>query len=133
MISGNKHKNLWTDIGNNIKWGLNNVKLLGVNIDRDLNFNRHMLNICSKANGKLTILGRIIKYLTFEKKRILVTSYFESQFKYYSLVWMFHRRQINNRITCFHERALRIIYDVLRFFGLFYREIIHFFFVIATI
>ena len=53
---------------------LNNVKLLGVNIDRDLKFNGHMLNICSKANRKLTILSRMFKYLTFEKKRILVRS-----------------------------------------------------------
>ena len=55
-------------------WELNNVKLLGVNIDRYLKFNGHMLNIFSKANRKLTILSRMFKYLIFEKKRILVRS-----------------------------------------------------------
>ena len=44
----------------------------------------------------------MFKYLTFEKMRILVRSY---------LVWMFHGRQINNRINCLHERTLRMIYD----------------------
>ena len=68
-------------------------------------------NICSKTNRKLTVLDRMFKYLTFEKKRILVRSYVGSQFKYYPLVWMFHGKQINNRINCLHERALRIIYD----------------------
>ena len=55
----------------------------------------------------------MFKYLNFEKKRILVRSYFESQFKYCPLVlvWMAHGRQINNRINCLHERALRMIYD----------------------
>ena len=53
-----------------------------------------MLNICSKANGKLTILSRMFKYLTFEKKRFLVRSYLESQYKYCPLVWMFHGRKL---------------------------------------
>ena len=111
IISGNKHESLWTDIGNDKIWESNNVKLLGVNIDRDLKFNWHMLNICSKANRKLTILNRVSKYLTSEKKRSLARSYFESQFKYCPLVWMFHGRQINNRIIFLHKKALKTIYD----------------------
>ena len=111
IISGNKHESLWTDIGNDKIWESNNVKLLEVNIDKDLKFNWHMLNICNKANRKLTILSRVFKYLTSEKKRILVRSYFESQFKYCPLVWIFHGRQINNRIIFLHKKALRTIYD----------------------
>ena len=38
-------------------------------------------------------------------------AYFESQFKYYPLVWMFHGRQVNNnKINHLHERALIMIY-----------------------
>ena len=59
-ISGNKNGSLWIDIGNDEIWESSNVKLLGVNIDRDLKFNEHMLNICSKANKKLTILIRML-------------------------------------------------------------------------
>ena len=92
-------------------WESNIVKLLGVNINRDLKFNGYMLNICSKANIKLTILCRMFKYLIFEKRRVLVRWYFESQFEYCPLGRMFHRRQNNNRIKCLHERALRMIYD----------------------
>ena len=56
------------------------MKLLGVNIDRDLKFNGHKLNICSEANRELTIFSRLFKYLSSEKKkRIVVRSYFESQ------------------------------------------------------
>ena len=57
IISGNKHESLWTDIAIDKIWESNNVKLVGVNIDRDLKFNGHMLSICSEANRKLTILS----------------------------------------------------------------------------
>ena len=43
---------------------------LGINIDNDLGFNRHMLNICSKAIKKLAMLNRMFKYLSFEKKSL---------------------------------------------------------------
>ena len=70
-----------------------------------------MLKVCSKANRKLSILSRMFKFLTFEKRRVLIKVYFESQFKYCSLVWMFHGRQVNNKINRVHERALRMIYE----------------------
>ena len=73
-------------------------KLLGINIDRGLKFDFYRLKLCSKANRKLTLLSRMFKFLTFEKKRILIKAYFESQFKYCPFVWMFHRRQVNNKL-----------------------------------
>ena len=33
-----------------------------------------------------------------------------SQFSYCPLVWMFHDRSVNKKITKIHERALRITY-----------------------
>ena len=111
IISGNKHESLWADIGNDRIWESNCVKLLGINIDRNLKFDFHMLKVCSEATRKLTILSRIFKFLTFEKRRVLIKAYFESQFKYCPLVWMFHGRQVNNKINCVHERALRMIYE----------------------
>ena len=34
-----------------------------------------------------------------------------SQFGYCLLVWMFHRRGLNNKINSLHEKALRITYS----------------------
>ena len=93
IISGNKHESLWADIGNDDIWESNYVKLLGINIDRSSKFDFHMLKMCSKANRKLTILSRMFKYLTSKKTGVLIKAYFESQFKYCPLVWMFHGRQ----------------------------------------
>ena len=33
------------------------------------------------------------------------------QFSYCPLVWMFHRRNTENRVIKIHERALRLVYD----------------------
>ena len=36
-------------------WESNDVKLLGVTIDRHLKFDKHVLKLCSKANQKLRV------------------------------------------------------------------------------
>ena len=62
----------------------NDVKLLGINIDRSLEFDFHMLKVCCEANRKLTTLN--------------------------SMFNLFHGRQVNNKKTiCM--RALRMIYE----------------------
>ena len=38
-------------------------------------------------------------------------SFILSQFGYCRLVWMFHSRELNNRINKIHLRALRIVYE----------------------
>ena len=40
-----------------------NVKLLGVTIDSDLNFDTHISEICKKASRQLNILKRVGKYM----------------------------------------------------------------------
>ena len=40
----------------------NSRKLLGVTIDRNLNFNEHVTNQCDKASKKIQALARIFPY-----------------------------------------------------------------------
>ena len=47
--------------------------------------------------------------LNFEQRRIIFESFFESQFKYYPLIWMFYSRNANNKINRLHGRTLRIV------------------------
>ena len=82
---------------------------MGIVIDNQLIFDRH--EICVKANNKLSVLTRVIKNLDLQKRRIRVKAFCESQFKYCSLVYMLHTRQLNKIINRLHERALRLIYD----------------------
>ena len=34
-----------------------------------------------------------------------------SQFNYCPLIWMFHNRSLNNRVSKIHDRALRLVYQ----------------------
>ena len=111
LISGNKHEHIYAKVGHDVIWESNSVKLLGVTIDNDLKFDKHVSNICLKANRKLSALARVSKFLSFQKRRTLFKSFIESQFKYCPIVWMFHGRQINKKINNLHERALRIVYN----------------------
>ena len=97
-------------IGNEEITGSKAVKLLGITIDNKLNFNEHVTKICKKANQKLHALKRIAKYLDSRKLRIIMKTFIESQFNYCPLTWMFHSRQLNNKINKLHERALRVVY-----------------------
>ena len=92
-------------------WENDSVQLLGVTIDNKLRFDDHLSEICRKAENKLSALTRIFKFLNFDKRRQLVKAFFESQFKYCSLVWMFCSRTTNNKINSLHKRALRLIYE----------------------
>ena len=49
--------------------------------------------------------------LSFNKRRTLFKAFVGSQFKYYPIVWMFHRRFTNNKSNKLHKRAFRIVYD----------------------
>ena len=85
-------------------------KLLGVKIDSDLSFSSHLEAILKKASQKTHVLARITPYMSFNKKKMLMNSFFMSQFNYCPLVWMCHSRLLNNKINRLHERCLRIVY-----------------------
>ena len=56
------------------------AKLLGIIFDNNLSFETHVTNLCSKASVKLSALSRIMPYMSIPKRKILVNSFFLSQF-----------------------------------------------------
>ena len=62
-------------------------KLLGILINRDLNFDKHIK--CRRAGQKLNAVARIRNYLTHDQKRLLLNSIIKFQFSYCPLIWMF--------------------------------------------
>ena len=95
IVSGYKHEQVWANIGKDLIWESNDVTLLGVTIDRDLTFDKHVLKLCSKANQKLSALFRMVNLLSFNKGRTLFKAFVESQFKYCPIVSIFHSRHTN--------------------------------------
>ena len=108
LIFGLKYEHQWAQIGKDmIVWQENIVKLLRKRIDNYLIFDSHILDISSKTIKKLSVYVNLI----FQKARILFKSFFEPQFKYCPIIWMFCSRSANNKINKFHGRAWRIVYD----------------------
>ena len=95
--------------GNHLIESSKQQKLLGVPLDNNLKFEKHINNLCTKASQKLGALCRIYSFMSTGQKRIIMKAFINSQFGYCPLVWMSHNRKINNRINRIHERALRAL------------------------
>ena len=89
----------------------NKVKLLGINIDNTLSFDYHITQLCKVASKKLHALARICKCMDIPKRKLLMNAFISSQFSYCNLIWMFHSRELENRINKIHERAIRLVYQ----------------------
>ena len=109
LLSGNS--NLTSNIDGNVIESEGNQVLLGITIDSNLSFNKHINNLCKKASPKLNALARIAGYMDFPKRRLIMKAFIASQFGCCPLIWMFHSRALNNKINSIHERALRITYS----------------------
>ena len=86
LVSGYKFENIWAKIGKAKIWESKSQKLLGVEIDRTLNFNDHVRALCNEAGKKLSVLARLSNFMSITQKRIIMKSFIESQFGYCPLV-----------------------------------------------
>ena len=87
------------------------VKLLGVHMDRHLNFDIHISEICRKAGRKLNVLGRLSKSLDIESKKVLFHNFILSPFEYCPAVWHFSSRENMKTIEKFQKQALQFIHN----------------------
>ena len=111
LVAGNKVHPVSIKVGNSTIEESNQVELLGVIIDKDLNFKDHIHNKIRIANSKLAVVKRNRHFLSFHQKKVLLSSFVHSHFSYAPLVWMFHSREMNNKMNKVHKKALSILYD----------------------
>ena len=74
------------------------VKLLGLFIDDQLTFDKHVSELCMRVARQTNALRRIVKYLTPECKIIMYTAFIASNFNYCHIMWHF----------CGHTNSLKI-------------------------
>ena len=65
LVSGNKNGQMWAKLDRDIVWESNDIKLLGITLNNKLKFDKHVSNICSKANRTLTTLTRVHSQVPF--------------------------------------------------------------------
>ena len=69
-----------------------------------------MLKICIKRpTKKLHALARLSSYIDSVKSENLMNSFIRSQFNYCPLVWMFHDRAADAKLSRIDERALWLV------------------------
>ena len=88
--------NINQEVINSENW----VKLLGIEIDNKLSFEKHISTLVKKASNQLNAISRIQKFMGFKEKEILLNSFVYSNFNYCPLVWQ-----------KIQERSLRILYS----------------------
>ena len=89
------------------------VELLGIEIDKNLNFSGHISNLCRRAKLRLHSLNRIRNFLQRDQLLLLVNSYILSVFNYGSIIWMFHGKVQSREIDNIQKRALRATFQDL--------------------
>ena len=67
----------------------NCVKLLGIEIDNTLSFDKHVSNLCKKASKQLNAIGRIQTYMGFKEEEVFLNSFVLPNFNYSPFVWHF--------------------------------------------
>ena len=89
-----KSQNLSFNLNGNKIVCEDNVKLLGVTIDSDLNFDNHISEMCKKASRQLNILKRIGKYMNRLGRLTSYYSFILSNFNYCPVIWHYCSEKI---------------------------------------
>ena len=71
-------------------------KLLGITIDSDLRFDKHISDLYDKVGKKINAFCQVIGYTSFEKRWIIMKTFVDSQFSQCPLIWLLYSRTLNN-------------------------------------
>ena len=86
--------------------GSSSENFLRVTIDSNFTFEKHINLLCIKGNLKLDTITRCAKLTCTEKRCLIFKAFIISQFNYCPLIWMFHTKELNNRINSMNEKVL---------------------------
>lgn len=84
------------------------VKLLGIETDKNLTFETHIVKLCSKAAAQLNAISRLNRYLDKSKTAVIIISFIYANFNYCPLVWHFY--------SCNSTRMKKSKNDVLEYY-----------------
>lgn len=85
------------------------VKLLGITIDDQIRFKKHIKDVCKKVPFNLQSFRRIRTDLTDEKARLLSNAFIDSQFNYIQLIWLFAGKTLINKVCKSHKRTFSMV------------------------
>ena len=108
IIFTNKKEPIRTmfSIKDNVIYNQGIVELLGVQIDEQFKFEKHISELCRKSGGQLNALNRLNSYLSVDSKKLSVNSFVMSNFNYCPLIWNFCSANLENKIEKIHLRLI---------------------------
>ena len=71
LVCGYKHECSSANIGNTCIWEEYSAKVPGILIDTDLSFQNPVYSLCKSAGRKISMMARVVKYLSVTKRKIL--------------------------------------------------------------
>ena len=86
------------------------VKLLGVTIDYQMNFDKNISNLFKKAARQINVLRRIGKYLTVNCRKVIYQAFIESAFNFCPVIWHFCSEANTKKLEKLNYGALRHVY-----------------------
>ena len=85
-------------------------KLLGIIIDKDLNFSQHISEVCIKTSKMIGVLQRLKNLIPMNAKLRIYKTAVLPHLTYCSLVWHFCRASDRNKLERINERGLRTVF-----------------------
>ena len=89
----------------------NSVRLVGLEIDSTLNFDKHITQLCKKSAGQLNALCRLKSFLNTNERKILVNNFIYSNYNYCPLICHFCFKKSMNKIGRIQYRALQFLHN----------------------
>ena len=87
------------------------IDILGVELDRNLNFDIHINKICNQTGKQINALKRMKHNLDKKCKTIIYNSYINSNFNYCQVAWMFTSKTNLDKLEKTDKRALKLMTD----------------------
>ena len=85
------------------------VKVLGVEVDRELRFDGHIKHIANKASHRVSALRRVASFLDRGGKLLLYKAQIRPYLEYAALSWMSCAASHTKRLDSIQRRALRLV------------------------
>ena len=90
---------------------MSEVKLLGITLDKNLNFKSHINNLCKKAARQVNAMSRLSHVLSTTTKMSVFNSFVKSNFAYCTVTFHYCGVQSDKKLEKIYERALRTVYN----------------------
>ena len=97
-----QHQEFFLEIENKSIDVTRSVKLLGINVDDELKFDKHVKTMCQNVSRKISAFSRVVPYIDEKKGEILYHTFIMSNFNYCPLIWMFCGKTQNKEIDRVH-------------------------------